>query len=371
MRNKYKQKTSVGRNSQIKIIDLFCGAGGFSLAAQNLGGTIAAAVDNNPHAISTYSRNFVKGRRKPPNVVLGDIAQSSPSELMGECGVSSGDIQLVIGGPPCQGFSTHRLNGSGVDDPRNELLSHYFEFVRHLRPAIFVVENVPGLMWERHESYLKRFYTLARKAGYKVALPITLNARDFGVPQNRKRIFIIGMDKDRGISVQWPPEPTHFPPNSSDVLELGCPIWCNASTVFNKPIKSCDPNNVHMRSGPELTAIFRKTPKNGGSRCDSGRTLPCHRNHSGHKDVYGRINPDVPGPTMTTYCINPSKGRFVHPTEPHGITVRHAARFQTFPDKFIFEGGLTAGGGLVGNAVPVMLGEAVLRPVFHAILDLK
>ena len=118
-----------------------------------------------------------------------------------------------------------------------------------------------------------------------------------------------------------------------------------------------------MNHGKDLIEAFKRTPLNGGSRIDSGRVLRCHKDHDGHKDVYGRINPDQPGPTMTTACINPSKGRFVHPTEHHGITVRQAARLQTFPDWFVFSGGLMAGGAQVGNAVPVLLAQTLLEPL--------
>ena len=96
--------------------------------------------------------------------------------------------------------------------------------------------------------------------------------------------------------------------------------------------------------------------------------LPCHAKHDGHKDVYGRINPALPAPTMTTACINPSKGRFVHPTEHHGITLRQAARIQTFPDDYIFTGGLTAAGRQIGNAVPVMMGTYLIRYIKQHLL---
>jgi DNA (cytosine-5)-methyltransferase 1 len=126
-----------------------------------------------------------------------------------------------------------------------------------------------------------------------------------------------------------------------------------------------------MMHGKELLATFARTPANGGSRKDSGRVLPCHEDHDGHRDVYGRINPKMPAPTMTTACINPSKGRFVHPTKHHGITLRQAARIQSFPDWFIFEGGLMAGGVQVGNAVPVDLAKALLVPLKKAVLAIR
>ena len=126
-----------------------------------------------------------------------------------------------------------------------------------------------------------------------------------------------------------------------------------------------------MKHGEELLETFARTPANGGSRRQSGRVLPCHENHVGHHDVYGRIDPSVPGPTMTTACINPSKGRFVHPTQHHGITLRQAARLQSFPDWFNFEGGIMAGGKQVGNAVPVELAKTLLEPLSKAVINLR
>ncbi|WP_211103929.1 DNA cytosine methyltransferase [Skermanella pratensis] len=115
-----------------------------------------------------------------------------------------------------------------------------------------------------------------------------------------------------------------------------------------------------MRHGQALTDAFATTPHNGGSRHESNRILDCHKNHDGHADVYGRINPANPAPTMTTACINPSKGRFVHPTLNHGITVRQSARIQTLPDDFVFAGGLRAAGQQIGNAVPVALAKLLV-----------
>jgi DNA (cytosine-5)-methyltransferase 1 len=142
------------------------------------------------------------------------------------------------------------------------------------------------------------------------------------------------------------------------------PDWVPATEVFKQPVLGTDPNNVHMNHGPALIDAFKRTPPNGGSRSESGRVLPCHQHHDGHKDVYGRIDPTKPAPTMTTACINPSKGRFVHPTRHHGITVREAARIQTFPDSFVFQGGLISAGQQIGNAVPV---EFARRLIHHLI----
>lgn len=365
------EKLIIDRSESLSGIDLFAGAGGFSLAAKRSGITIRAAVEMDSHAASTYKRNFIDGKINPPKLFNGDINSIDFSELFKESKLAETECDVLLGGPPCQGFSTHRINDKGVNDPRNSLLIRYFDFVNALKPKIFVIENVPGLLWKRHNKYLSNFLELANAAGYFVHPPEILNSKDFGVPQSRKRVFIVGFRKDLKISLAWPPEPTHFSPDSIEVLKNGKPSWKTARTVFEIPLRKDDINAIHMKHTEAIFNLFKNTPLNGGSRHESGRTLPCHAKHTGHKDVYGRIDPEKPSPTMTTACINPSKGRFVHPTEHHGITARHAARFQTFPEDFVFEGGLTAAGVQIGNAVPIVLGEAVLKVLSSALIKLK
>lgn len=363
----FVKKMTEKKRIELTGVDLFAGAGGFSLAAKKSGIKIRAAIEINKHAASTYTRNFIKGRRKPPVLFTDDIEKISFSKLMQEAKLVAGACDVLLGGPPCQGFSTHRINGSGIDDPRNNLLLKYFEFVRALQPKVFVVENVPGLLWSRHEKFLQKFISEATNAGYSVRSPVVLNSKDYGVPQNRKRVFILGIRSDIALDIVWPPLKTHFDPNSDEVNNKKLPAWLPAKGVFDMPIAPDDINAVHMNHSAAMINVFERTPRNGGSRAESGRVLRCHSTHDGHTDVYGRIDPTKPSPTMTTACINPSKGRFVHPTLNHGITARHAARFQTFPDDFIFDGGIIASGVQIGNAVPVKLGQAVLDSVSAAL----
>jgi DNA (cytosine-5)-methyltransferase 1 len=353
----------------LTAIDLFAGAGGLTLAAQRSGIEVRAAVEVDSHACATYRKNLVDETTGYPNLIEGDINELDWAELLKKAGLKLRECSLLLGGPPCQGFSTHRIKNAGVDDPRNELLVRYFECVAAIKPKAFLVENVPGLLWERHASYLQRFYSLATEAGYVVFEPVVLNSRDFGVPQNRKRVFLLGFRKDINVHLCWPPPATHYSPDSPEVKKHRKPKWRTAASVFSKRTKQDDPNQNHMNHSESLIEVFRSTPVNGGSRHESGRTLECHKAHNGHKDVYGRIDPRQPGPTMTTACVNPSKGRFVHPTEHHGITPRQAARFQTFPDHFYFEGGLMSAGKQIGNAVPVQQGQQILRLVRDALLN--
>lgn len=369
MANKRNHNAKPGRSkwqkSDVLGCDLFAGAGGFSLGAHLAGVKVAAAVEWDKHACATYNANLIASKLTETHLFEHDIVTLDPQVVSELAGFNQFGCDILLGGPPCQGFSTHRIKDAGVNDPRNDLLLRYFEYVSVLRPTVFLVENVPGLLWPRHRKYLEAFYDLATSAGYGVLEPEILNARDYGVPQNRRRVFILGYDLKKFRSApDWPPAPTHAAPGSKE----GLPAWLSAAEVFGKPASKNDKNDVHMQHGPTLIQAFKQTPLNGGSRSESGRLLPCHDGHDGHKDVYGRIDPSKPAPTMTTACINPSKGRFVHPTEHHGITVRQAARIQTFPDSFVFQGGLIAAGQQIGNAVPV---ELARRLIDHLLPVLK
>lgn len=345
-------------------VDLFAGAGGFSAAATRVGIRIVAAVEMDKHACSTYQANLIDGHDAPdvvPTLYFTDILKLAPDTLRDTHFAGDRTCDIVLGGPPCQGFSVHRIKNAGVDDPRNKLILSYFRFVKCLRPRVFLMENVPGLLWPRHRDFLRDFLHASRDAGYRVLGPTPLDARDYGIPQRRKRIFILGIRGDAHFhETVWPPAPTHGSAKARE-QDPSLTAWVSAATVFEKSVREDDENDRHMNHSPKLVEVFKSTPLNGGSRRESGRLLDCHDGHNGHSDVYGRIDPSVPGPTMTTACINPSKGRFVHPTEPHGITLRQAARFQTFPDNFVFKGGLMAAGAQIGNAVPVQLGEVLLR----------
>ncbi|WP_392340727.1 DNA cytosine methyltransferase [Moritella marina] len=384
----------------LKAIDLFAGAGGFTLSAINAGVDVLAAIEFDKAAANTYKENFINvGKRK---IDLrageeGDINNVEPSELRESLNLKKDELDLILGGPPCQGFSSHRINNAGVNDPRNALLLRYFEFVNEFSPKAFLVENVAGLLWNRHKDFLEAFISLAEGAGYVIKFCNIVNAKDYGVPQNRKRVFIYGLRKDLDSeSIEFPPKPTHFSPNTKDT-----PNWETASSVFEKlpvelyerywdeyfedktklsreqafellgslkfgkPFKKDDECNFHMTPSEMMVERFVDTPLNG-SREDAGEKhrLKCHSGkHKGHKDVYGRILIHLPSNTMTTGCNNPSKGRFVHPWLNHGMTLRHAARLQSFPDSFDFYGSATERSRQIGNAVPPLLGKILIRDI--------
>lgn len=386
---------------KLKAIDLFAGAGGLTLAAHQAGVEVLAAIEFDDAAANTYRKNFIE--QKKHNIDLregtknGDINNVDPIELRESLGLAVGDLDLILGGPPCQGFSSHRFKNSGVNDPRNKLLLRYFEFVHEFRPKVFLVENVAGLLWKRHESFLLKFIKLSNHEGYEIRYCDILNARDYGVPQSRKRVFILGVRKDADLKeLQFPPLPTHFPNTSGK-----SPTWRSASVAFEaipadiaesyienyfvnklhlsfqeaeylvsgleagEALPEKDPCNIHMQPTPQMIQRFLDTPLNG-SREDAGERhqLKCHANgYKGHKDVYGRVFIHKPSNTITTGCNNPSKGRFVHPWKNHGITLRHAARLQSFPDWFNFYGSSTEQAKQIGNAVPPRFGAVIVSHI--------
>jgi DNA (cytosine-5)-methyltransferase 1 len=345
-----------------RVADLFAGAGGFSLGAIEAGCDIIFAVEFNSHAALTYKNNIGKpSRAENVTVYNKDITKLDPTELARKHFAAGLECDLLLGGPPCQGFSRHRIKNAGVADPRNALIHDYFGFVRALKPRAFLMENVPGMLWPRHKAYLDEFYAQAYANDYMIFDPIKIDARDYGTPQGRQRVFILGLRHDVAAEgFVWPPKPTHGEQRGG--MFAGLTPWADCSKAFlSAPVN--DPNDIHMRHGQALIDAFASTPHNGGSRKDSNRELACHKDHDGHKDVYGRINPAKSAPTMTTACINPSKGRFVHPTLDHGITARQAARIQTFPDDYVFEGGLMAAGQQIGNAVPVLLAQTLITHI--------
>ncbi|WP_432468724.1 DNA cytosine methyltransferase [Agarivorans sp. Z349TD_8] len=387
------------------VIDLFAGAGGFSLAAHQAGLEVLAAIELDASAAQTYRKNIIERLQQNTHLINGDILKVSPLELRRELGLKQGELQLILGGPPCQGFSSHRINDAGVDDPRNQLLLRYYDFVEEFQPKAFLVENVAGLFWKKHASYLEKFKQLAQANGYIIHFCDTLNAKDYGVPQNRKRAFILGVRKDVGSDeLVFPPPPGYFSPTSKEAKQ-GLSTWRTASAVFEpltpqqieeyieqhfrphtlmsdqaarkllqdlefgEPVDENDPCNVHMQPTEKMQRRFKSTRLNG-SRIDAGPEfeLKCHANgYGGHKDVYGRVIIHTPTNTITTGCHNPSKGRFVHPWKNHGITLRHAARLQSFPDDFIFTGSSTAQAKQIGNAVPNILGYQLISAILNGL----
>ena len=390
-------------NKQPTAIDLFAGAGGFSLAAREAGFKLLAAVEIDKDACLTYSHNFIKNKKNKPKLYQRDIlTELTPKQLKEDLKLNAEKLDLLMGGPPCQGFSSHRINSTGVNDPRNQLLLRYFEYVKELRPKVFLVENVAGMLWKRHEDYVTKFKALAKKHGYKLYGPQIINAKDYGVPQNRKRVFILGVDKKHyDGNISWPPNKTHGPGTNQE--------YTTASTVFEKPSNKklkeltdiltdealtklknyteldenqakvvakgvvnslkflerpfqTDACNQRMNTGEILIERISHIKMNGGrEQIPDHLVIDCHKGgYGGHKDVYARIKLTQPSNTITTGCNNLSKGRFTHPWLNTGISIREAASLQTFPRDFVFLSSQTSQAKQVGNAVPPLLGKHLI-----------
>jgi DNA (cytosine-5)-methyltransferase 1 len=337
------------------MIDLFAGCGGMTRGFVDTGRfDPVLAVEMDPHAAATYSANFVPSRALADRHVLVtrvEQVQEFPR------------VEVVIGGPPCQGFSP--LNRDGVGLERRALWREYLRALRESAAVAFVMENVPELL--RSAEYAS-FKTLAEQdLGYAVEGRI-LNAADYGVPQRRRRAIIIGI---QGGDIPWPPQ-THFDP------ELGLPIggtpWQTfADAVAGLPKKPTGRNwHIGRNPRPESIVRYQHVPHNGGNRFQMQANLdasglghlvpPCWRNKpTGTTDVFGRLYWNRPAFTIRTEFYKPEKGRYLHPSEDRPITIREAARCMSFPDDFLFplDQKWTAVARQIGNAVPPLLARAI------------
>jgi len=317
-------------------VDLFSGAGGLSEGLKQAGYRVAGAVEVDVAACRIYRLNH-------PRVRLWnrDIRKLPATTMLKELRLRRGRLDLLAACPPCQGFSAMRTrNGAKRNrDGRNDLIFDVLRFAKKLRPKTLMLENVPGLARNaRFRLFRKRLLAM----GYQVTWRV-LNTVDFGVPQRRKRLVLLAA---RGV------EPT-FAAQARQPRTVR-----QAIGGLKPPARSRDPvHNYAVRRQPKVMALIREIPKDGGSRAARGRRvqLVCHREHDGFYDVYGRMAWDAPSPTITGGCINPSKGRFLHPRAHRAITLREAALLQTFPPGYRFpleHGGRYNIALMIGNALP-------------------
>lgn len=351
--------SSYGPNGlrKYRVVDLFAGAGGFTKGLVKTGRFEPVfANDFNEWAKETYNYNF------GDHCVSGDI-----NEFLSSKGSKLPPADLVIGGPPCQGFSL--LNRDRADDPRKELWRAYMEVVKRLEPMAFVMENVPELLASLEFVEIKK---MAVSMGYSLVHSI-LNAADFGVPQRRRRAIIIGC---RGIE-PWLPQPTHFDPlKGSELFLKGLLPWESVRrAIGDLP----PPEGTEVRVGevnPPMDLHFGRTPipssveryrcvPEGGNRFDLLKKRPditpgCwKRKKSGGTDLFGRLWWDRPAFTIRTEFFKPEKGRYLHPSQHRPITHREAARLQSFPDDFIFQGTKVEIAKQIGNAVPPLFAQRI------------
>lgn len=354
-------------DNPIRLIDLFSGAGGFTLGfTQHFGDRIRPvwAVDFDRAAADSYNANF------GDHCTVADIV-----DLLADPAFAIPAADLVIGGYPCQGFSI--LNKKREDDPRKALWIPFMDVVERSGAHVFVIENVRYLYNTlEHESIKAR----AAAMGFKTTAAV-LHAADFGVPQSRYRVFIVGA-KDADPAHYFPPQPTHrngsnqaslFPQSAGlspyvtvrdAVGDLPPPV---GTEIRDEP----PPLDLHFGRNPTAKSKkrYRAVPEEGMNRFDLQERAPeltpaCWiRKKTGGTDLFGRLWWDRPAFTVRVEFFKPEKGRYLHPEQHRPITHREAARFQSFPDSFIFTGSKIEVARQIGNAVPPLLARHVAAAV--------
>jgi len=323
------------KSKQPVAVDLFSGCGGLTQGLRDAGFVVGAAVEIDSLAGETYAANH-------PGVKLfnHDIRTLSTSKVMDACGIGVGELDLLAGCPPCQGFSRLINNNKRdrMDDPRNRLIDEVLRLVGEMQPKVVMLENVPNL--SRYTRYAD-FKRGLRKLGYQISDQV-LDVADFGVPQRRRRLVVLASRLGR-IS--------HISPTGKRMTVRDAIGKLPNRIVRNDPL-----HNLEERHSERIRELIRAIPKNGGSRTSLSPelALKCHERHDGFFDVYGRMSWDEVAPTITGGCINPSKGRFLHPTEDRAITLREAAILQSFPASYSFSlrRGTYAAAEMIGNALP-------------------
>jgi DNA (cytosine-5)-methyltransferase 1 len=319
----------------LTAVDLFSGCGGLSLGLKQGGFRVVAAVEIEPKAQVTYKLNH-------PNVRLyaSDIRRVDPAGVLRESGLAPGELDLLAGCPPCQGFSRLRTKNqkTSVSDFRNGLIKDFLRFVRAMNPKTVMLENVPALV---KDGRFTRMRNELEALGFEVTVQV-LDAADYGVPQRRKRLILLASRVHTpGVAPKARRRVT--------VREALMAVGPRSST--RDPLHALAENRSEA-----VLALISKIPRNGGSRSDLGEEhqLACHKRSDGFKDIYGRMSWDDVAPTITGGCHNPSKGRFLHPTHNRSITLREAAVLQGFPTSYRFDvsHGKEAIALMIGNALP-------------------
>lgn len=329
-------------------IDLFAGAGGSGRGLADAGFRVLAAVEQDKDAIGTLAANHPDVR-----VLEGDISEMCPQDLRIELGLTPGALTLLTACPPCQGFSS--LGARNTSDERNGLVGEIWRFAREFEPSAILVENVPGLArdwrWSELQDQLGSF-------GYQIG-SWKVDAVEFGVPQRRRRLIAIAV---RQRQVKFPSDLSHLLPAW---FSLKAPDAHETIALAGSINNSDDELHRARTPTPRVLERIQAVPA-GGSHADlpAALQLDCHRRlrqqgRNAATGPYGRIPLAGPAPTMTTRCTTVSCGRFIHPVEDRGISLREAALLQTFPADYRFVGSHESIERQIGNAVPVRLAHAL------------
>ncbi|MGN7187740.1 DNA cytosine methyltransferase [Microbacterium enclense] len=384
----------------LKVMDLFCGTGGFSKGFENsFGFEVVHGIDVLPTSVETFRANHPGAL-----AVSGDIRKVRRTEISERTGLKRGDVDVIIGGPPCQGFSSIRPFRSSLDDdPRNSLFEEFASYVNFFRPRALVLENVVGLATYEKGATIDRIVETFSKLGYDCEWKI-LNASNYGVPQKRERLILIGIE--RGGRIEFP-EVTH----SSASRTIGhrdrtrMQSGSRTPTLFDKLDLASLPPAVTVReaiddlpivNSGEVAEFYTSPPRTdfqaarrrrSGERLalhsstrhsarmleiirhsgDNISSIPPHLISSGFSSCYSRLRGDEPSVTVTVNFVHPASNKCIHPDLDRALTPREGARLQSYDDDFVFRGSRAQIVKQIGNAVPPLLGEAIARGVLASL----
>ncbi|WP_354691892.1 DNA cytosine methyltransferase [Phytobacter sp. RSE-02] len=342
----------INKNLHFTAIDMFSGCGGLSQGLVQAGFILKAAIEIDLKAKETYELNH-------PNCHMyhADVRSLSPEQILRDLNIGPGELTLLAGCPPCQGFSRLRTKNkiSSIEDSRNDLIFEFIHFISVMKPKMVMLENVPNLASDERFSNFLEFLS---NNGYYYSYDI-VNAANYGVAQRRKRLILLASKEKK-------PEMAKRNDKSLHVRDV----------IFDIESKVDYQDSIHYlkdKRSPQVIDIIKNIPKDGGSRKDLPEKyhLDCHKKISGFFDVYGRMSWDDVSPTITSGCNNPSKGRFLHPVEDRVISLREAAMLQGFPLRYKFD--IKHGKGaialMIGNALPPPLIEAHAKSLLNCIVN--
>ncbi len=348
-------------------IDLFAGAGGMSLGAAQAGIDVALAVELDPHACSTYSLNHSRTR------VFNDDVRSLTSHRLRQFREKRNPM-VVFGGPPCQGFSYSNLRTRSADNPENWLFLEFVRVVRTLSPDWIVFENVRGIVDTANGVFLEEVVDRLERLRYTLSYGL-LNAMDYGVPQDRARFFLVGSRDGRKLKMprRRPGEPPNVRQAIGDLPELQ-----NGASVSWMPYRSVrpsayarrmrgrlqnSPNHLVTRNADSIIRRYRYVPQGGNWEDIPARLMKNYQDRSRcHTGIYRRLRSHSPSVVIGNY----RKNMLIHPDQDRGLSVREAARIQSFPDWYEFHGSIGFQQQQVGNAVPPLLAKAVFSALINA-----
>lgn len=361
-------------DSRPTVVDLFCGAGGLSEGFRQAGYRVLLGSDIDPTFGETFSQSHIGA-----SFVAKPIQSLSSSEIMASTGLSRGQLDVLVGGPPCQGYSVYN-HGRGEHDPRAGLFREYLRIVRDIAPKWLVMENVTGLLSISGGELIQTISSEISKLGYDVEWRI-LRAEDYGVPQERRRVVFIA--NRIGAVIQFPKI------DYGEGLKSFTTVWdaigdlpilavenetdypIDPSTAFQSEMRQGNPklaNHYGPKLGKANQERIRHIPQGGSWRDIPFDLLPegmKRAKRSDHTKRYGRPRLTDLSCTILTKC-DIHWGAYIHPIENRAFTVREAARLQSFPDSFVFYGSMTEQFVQIGNAVPPMMAKSIAKGIADA-----